>query len=61
MYIHKASLCMKSTKQTKIYKEKKETKRRRKQRRKLITKEERTKEQRERITTCESPSMRPVK
>ena len=48
------------TKQTKIYKEKKETKKKRKQRRKLTTKEERAKERRERITRCESPSLRPV-
>ena len=50
MHIQKVTLCMKSTKQTKIYKEKKEKKRRRrKPRRKLITKEER-------ITRCESLS-----
>ena len=43
------------------YKEKKETKMRRKPRRKLIIKEERTKERRERITRFESPSPRPIK
>ena len=38
-----------------------ETKRKTKQRMKLITKKKRTKEQRERITRCESPSPKPVK
>ena len=60
MYIQKATLCMKSTKQTKIYKEKKEIKKKRKQRRKLTTIEDRAKERSERITRCESPSLRPV-
>ena len=39
----------------------KESKRKRKQKRKLITKEKRTKERRERIISCESPGPRPVK
>ena len=47
----------KDTKQAEVT----ETKRKTKQRMRVITKKKRTKEQRERITRCESLSPRPVK
>ena len=52
---------MKSTEQTSIYKKKEKEKRnKRKPSSRLITKEQRTKKRRERITSCESPSPRLV-
>ena len=47
-----------STKQNKDYKNGKKS---RNNKEKLITKKKRAKEQRERITICESPSPRPIK
>ena len=64
IYIRKATLCKKSTEQTRNYKKrKKKTKKihNRKPNNKLITKIKRAKKRRERITSHESPIPRPVK
>ena len=64
IYIRNATLCKKSTEQTKNYnKRKKKTEKihNRKPNNKLITKRKRAKKRRERITSRESPSPRPVK
>jgi len=55
MYIQKTTLCKEAQS---IYYKKRE---KQKQRKKLITKKKRAKEQRERFTRCESPSLRPIK
>ena len=59
MYIRKAIFCKKSIKQNQKLQRK--ATRKPKKKIKLITKEERTKERRERITSCESSSLRLVK
>ena len=48
-----------STKHIKQYKKKREKRKNKKEA--LITKKKRAKEQRKRITRCESPSLRPIK
>ena len=63
LYIRKATLCIKNIEQTqKIQEEEnREKTKKRKPTNKLITKRKRAKERRERITSCEFPSPRPIK
>ena len=62
LYIRKATLCIKNKEQTqKIHEEENREKKKMKPANKLITKRKRVKERRERITSRESPSSKPIK